>query len=256
MAETLEKLVKRVNGNGGIKNIKELGENHLLNILTKEIKRDEVFKRLQESKQEKIKIKEIVLESEIDFTPSVKKLQECYSGEIAETLGHLNDIYNNEICKIDKIFRSEFIGKGLVDLVEVISPDWCLVMKKNSVNLYKCYSPPFEVSEGYYQGESIIYDDTVCFLRGIYVNIMNPVVSHGTIYLSSEGRQHPNCASRHYGTACPGSLDGREIPLDDPKKLLTLLQEIASTYEKIHLDSSYYKPEINYEINKEDKKWS
>ena len=76
MAETLEKLVKRVNGNGGTSNIKELGENHLLNILTKEINRNEVFKRLQESKQEKIKIKEIVLESEIDFTPSLKKFQE------------------------------------------------------------------------------------------------------------------------------------------------------------------------------------
>ena len=110
MSETLEKLVKTINGNGGTINIKELDKNHLLNILTKEINRDEVFKRLQESKQEKIKIKEIVLESEIDFTPSVKKLQECYSGEIAETLGHLNDMYNNEVCKIDKIFRSEFIG--------------------------------------------------------------------------------------------------------------------------------------------------
>ena len=255
MAETLEKLVKTINGNGGISNIKELDENHLLNILTKEIKRDEVFKRLEESKQEKIKIKEIVLESEIDFTPSVKKLQECYSREIADTIGHLNDMYNNEVCKIDKILRGEFIGKGLTDLVEVISPEWCLVMKKNSVNLYKCYSPPFDVIQGYYQNDSIIYDDTVCFLRGIYVNIMNPIVSNGTIYLSSEGRQHPNCASRHYCTACPGSLDGREIPLDDPKKILTLLQEIANTYEKIHLDSSYYKPEINYEINQEDKKW-
>ena len=68
MAETqLEKLVKTINGNGGTSNIKELDENHLLNILTKEIKRDEVFKRLQESKQEKIKIKEIVLESEIVY---------------------------------------------------------------------------------------------------------------------------------------------------------------------------------------------
>lgn len=258
MAKTLERLVKTINGNGNgqLNNFKELDENHLQNILTKVIDRDEVLKKLADSKQEKIKIKEIVIESEIDFTPSVKKLQECYSGEIAEKISHLNDLYQNEVCKIDKIFRNEFIGRGLTELVEIISPDWCLVLKKNSVNLYRCYNPPHEVSEGYYQGNQIIYDETVCFLRGIYVNIMNPIVSNGTIYLSTEGRQHPNCASRHYGTACPGTLDGREIPIDKPEKLLTLLQEIASTYEKIHLDSSYYKPEINYEINEEGTKWS
>lgn len=255
MAETLEKLVKRINGNGDTSNVKELDKNHLQNVLTKEVKRDEVFKRLEDSKQDKIKIKEILLESEIDFTPSVKKLQDCYSREVADTIGRLSDMYNNEVCKVDKLFRSEFIGKGLADLAEVISPDWCLVIKKDSVNLYKCYNPPYEVIQGYYQNNSIIYDETVCFLRSIYVNIMNPKMGNGTIYLSTEGRQHPNCTNRHYGTACPGTLDGREIPIDKPKKILVLLQEIASTYEKIHLDSSYYKPDINYEINEEDTKW-
>jgi hypothetical protein len=167
-----------------------------------------VFKKLEDSKQDKIKIKEIVLESEIDFTPSVKKLQECYIGEITETIGRLSDMYNNEVCKVDKLFRSEFIGKGLTYLADVISPDWCLVIKKESVNLYRCYNPPYKVSQGYYQNNSIIYDETVCSLRGIYVNIMNPKVSNGTIYLSTEGKQHPNCTNKHYGSVCPGSLDG------------------------------------------------
>lgn len=127
-------------------------------------------------------------------------------------------------------------------------------MKDNSVNAYKFYNPPYEVTEGYYNSGIVHeYSSPVCSIRGIYVNILHAKITHGTIHLSTIGH-HPNCNVGGFGQACPGSFEDRDICLSDPSKLLSLLEEISSTYEKIHLDSSYYKPTIPFDV-KQEFKW-
>jgi hypothetical protein len=97
------------------------------------------------------------------------------------------------------------------------------------------------------------YDEPVCSIRGIYVNILHPQVTYGSILLSTEN-QHPNCDKKNFGSACVGSLENRDLPLDDSQKLLDLLNEISATYEVCHLDSAYYTPTINFKTRK-DKQW-
>jgi hypothetical protein len=90
-----------------------------------------------------------------------------------------------------------------------------------------------------------VYEEPVCYLKAVFLNLMHNVVTYGTINLSTEDGQHPNCEKNNFGAACAGSLQDRPIPLDNPEHLLQLLNEISSTYERIHLDSSYYTPSGN-----------
>jgi len=89
-----------------------------------------------------------------------------------------------------------------------------------------------------------VYEEPVCYLKAIYVNILHMKITYGTINLSTD-EQHPNCEKANFGQGCAGSLQDRPIPLDNPSELLQLLNEISSTYERIHLDSSYFTPSIN-----------
>jgi hypothetical protein len=225
----------------------------LKNVLTKEVKFKDLNERLLKSRQEKVLVKEITLESEIEFVNSLKQLKSIFKEELKTAIEKVNDLYQSEVLKLQKIYKSEVIGDALLDIVKTINKSgWVLLMKDTGVYCYKYYNPPFEVIEGYTEKGTVKeYEDTVCSLKGIYVNILHPKVTYGTILLATEN-QHPNADKAGLGVACIGTFEERNIPLDNPAELLGLLNEIQACYEVIHLDSCYYTPEINFKIRKEE----
>ncbi len=247
-----------VNGDPGESEIVDLHEDALLSILDAEVDAKEIHAKLWGSEQEKIKVRTIILDSRLDFVNSAKKLQEVFNTELVSVTNQLNEKYNAEVLKIKQLYRKELVGRGLIELINAVNEyDWVLVMKQNSVNLYKCYNPCYPVSHGYYEdGRIRDYADPVTYLRGIYVNILHPKITLGTIYLQTEGGAHPNCGTKGFGSACPGTLQDREIPITDTNELIALLNEISSTYEKMHLDSAYYVPTQNYTERKESPQWT
>jgi len=230
-------------------------DKHLVNIISREIKYKDLNERMLKSKQENVFIKEVSIESEIDYINSLKQLKGVFKTELQTAINKVNSLYQTELVKLQQLYRSAVVGESLIDIIKSISKkDWYLLMKDNSVNAYKFYNPPFEVTEGYFNSGIVHeYTSPVCSIRGIYVNILHHKITHGTIHLSTIG-QHPNCNVGGFGQACPGSFEDRDICLADPNKLLTLLEEISTTYEKIHLDSSYYKPTIPFDV-KHEYKW-
>jgi hypothetical protein len=244
------------NGSKNDSNLKlELASDSLRKVLTKEVKLKDFNERLLNSKQEKITVKEILLESELDYINSLKQLKTVFKEELKNAIDKVNDLYESETLKLQKLYKSEVVGDRLLDIVKTISKSgWILLMKESGVYCYKFYNPPFEVIEGHNEkGVIKEYDEPVCSIRGIYVNILHPQVTYGSILLSTEN-QHPNCDKKNFGSACVGSLENRDIPLDDSQKLLDLLNEISATYEVCHLDSAYYTPMINFKTRK-DKQW-
>ncbi|MCE1169382.1 MAG: hypothetical protein LWX70_14945 [Sphingobacteriia bacterium] len=227
------------------------------NILQREISSKDLVERLQKTKQDKISVKEIILDSEIDFINSIKQLKSVFEEELSEAIEKVNDLYNNELLKLQQIYRSEVIGGKLLELVKAVAPSgWYLLMKDSSVNLCRFYTPSYEVITGISEKKSMVYDysEPVCYLKAIYVNILHDKVTYGTIHLASE-MQHPNCDKDIFGQACAGNLEGREIPLDDTEELLQLLNEISLTYQRFHLDSSYYTPTTNFITRKDTTLW-
>ena len=225
----------------------------LKNVITKELKFKDLNDRLSKARQEKVRIREVVLETEIDFVSSLKQLKSVFKEELKTAIDRTNDLYRNELLKLQGLYRSEVIGDRLMDIVKKVSTaGWCLLMKDQSVNLCKFYNPPFEVRIGTSEnmGEVREYSTAVCELKAIYVNILHTEITSGTIHLSTVN-QHPNCDEKNFGVACTGSLDERPIPLDNSDKLLELLNEISATYERIHLDSTYYDPNIGYSLRKD-----
>lgn len=237
----------------------ELASESLKNVLTKEIKLKDLNTKLLNAKQETVTVKEIVLESDIEFVNSLKKLKSIFRDELKSAIDKVNDIYQSEVLKLQKIYKTEIVGDALLNIVKTISPNgWILLMKDSGVFAYKHYSPPLAIVEGYSAEKGIIkeYEEPVCSLKSIYVNVLHPHITYGTVLLATdEGQQHPNCDKSSFGEACVGDLDERDIPLDDPEKLLVLLQEISATYEKIHLDSAYFTPTINVIKTRKDEKW-
>jgi len=225
----------------------------LKNVITKELKLKDLNDRLSKARQEKVRIREVVLETELDFVSSLKQLKTVFKEELKTAIDRTNDLYQNELCKLQSIYRSEVIGDRLMDIVKTVSSaGWCLLMKNQSVNLCKFYNPPHRVCIGISEnmGEVREYTTSVCELKAIYVNILHTEITSGTIHLSTVD-QHPNCDEKNFGVACTGSLDGRPIPLDNADNLLVLLGEISTTYERIHLDSTYFDPNINYALRKD-----
>jgi hypothetical protein len=225
----------------------------LKNVLTKEVKFKDLNERMLKSRQEKVLVKEVTLESEIEFVNSLKQLKSIFKEELKTAIEKVNDLYQSEVLKLQKIYKSEVIGDALLDIVKTISKaGWVLLMKDTGVYAYKFYSPPFEVIEGYTEKGTVKdYEEPVCFLRGIYVNILHPKVTYGTILLATEN-QHPNADKANLGVACIGTFEEREIPLDSPHELLDLLNEIQACYEVVHLDSCYFTPEQNFKLRKEE----
>lgn len=233
-----------------------LAADSLKNILSKEMKFKELNDRLLKSRQEKVLVKEVVLESEIEFVNSLKQLKSIFKEELKTAIDKVNDLYQSEVLKLEKIYKSEVIGNALLDMVKTISKSgWILLMKETGVYAYKYYNPPFEITEGY-TDKGIVkeYEEPVCSLKGIYINILHPQITYGTILLSTFG-QHPNADKASMGTACNGTFEERNIPLDNAQDLLDLLNEIQTCYEVVHLDSCYYTPSINFKTRKDDSKW-
>lgn len=252
-----EDFFRRVNKNknGEDENLKlSLASDSLKNILSKEMKFKDLNDRLLKSRQEKVLVKEVVLESEIEFLNSLKQLKSIFRDELKTAIDKVNDLYQSEVLKLEKIYKSEVIGNALLDIVKTISKaGWVLVMKDTGVYCYKYYNPPFEVTEGYTQKGNIkIYEEAVCNIRGIYLNILSPKIMYGSILLSTEGGQHPNVDHKDFGTCCNGDFEDRNIPLDNPTELLELLNEIQACYEVVHLDSCYYTPDIKFQTRKEE----
>lgn len=250
-----EDFFKRVNKNKSEDDKLKLSltSDSLKNILAKEMKFKDLNDRLLKSRQEKVMVKEVVLESEIEFVNSLKQLKSIFKEELKTAIDKVNDLYTSEVLKLEKIYKSEVIGTALLDIVTTISKSgWVLVMKETGVYCYKFYSPPLEVIEGHTEkGVIKEYEEPVCSLRGIYVNILHPQITYGTVLLACDG-QHPNSDKATMGTACVGTFEERSIPLDNAQELLGLLNEIEATYQIVHLDSCYYTPDIKFQTRKEE----
>jgi len=233
-----------------------LASDSLKNILAKEMKFKDLNDRLLKSRQEKVLVKEVVLESEIEFVNSLKQLKSIFKEELKTAIDKVNDLYQSEVLKLEKIYKSEVIGNALLDIVKTISKaGWILLMKETGVYCYKYYNIPLDIIEGYADKGTIKeYEDPVCSLRGIYVNILHPKITYGTILLATDG-QHPNADKSSLGVACNGTFEDRIIPLDNAQDLLDLLTEIQACYEVVHLDSCYYTPDINFKLRKDENTW-
>lgn len=237
--------LKRLNENKKDESKLTLAGETLINVIAKEVKFKDLNDRLQSSRQEKVLVKEVFLESELDFINSLKQLKSVFKEELKQAIEKVNDLYQNELLKLQQLYRSEVIGDKLLEIVRTVNDSgWYLLMKNNSVNLCKFYSPAYEVVEGISENSDMVkvFEDPVCYLKAIFVNILHTKITYGTINLSTEDGQHPNCEKNNFGAACAGSLQDRPIPLDNPSDLLQLLNEISNTYQRIFLDSSYYTP--------------
>ncbi|MDD5361390.1 MAG: hypothetical protein PHN88_04610 [Ignavibacteria bacterium] len=253
-----ESFIKRLNEDKKEGDLKlDFSGDTLRNVISREIKMKDLNEKLIQSKQEKITVREVILTSELDFVNSIKQLKSVFKEELKAAIDKVNDLYNNEVIKLQQLYRSEVIGSKLLEMVRTVATEgWYLLMKDASVNLCKFYQPAYEVTIGISETKGIIYDyeDPVCHLKAIYVNILHNKISFSTINLASDG-QHPNCEKATFGTACAGSLAGRPITLDDPDALLQLLNEISSTYERFYMDSSYYKPIGESTTRKDNTVW-
>ncbi|MFA5010539.1 MAG: hypothetical protein WC644_01175 [Ignavibacteria bacterium] len=248
---------RRIGQNEGETNLDLVpAADYMKNYLTKEIKFKDLNEKLMKSRQEKVVIKEILLESEVELISSLKQLKTVFKDELKQAIDKLNDMYTNELMKLQQLYRSEVIGDKLLEIVKTVaSSGWYLLMKDSSVNLCKFYDPPFEVQTGISSDKGHIkeYVSPVCYLKAIFVNILHTKITTGTIRLSTEN-QHPNADKNNFGTACNGTFEDKEIPLDDPEQLRVLLDEISSTYERIHLDSCYYTP-LEQSKTRKDNTW-
>lgn len=229
----------------------------LKSLITKELSVSDLQNKLDNCQQDKITVKEIVVESAIDFLQSVKQLKNVFQFELEQALTKVNDLYNQELLKLQSLYRNAVIGKPLMDLVKKLSEnEYSLVMMNNRVYAYKYYDPVYEVIEGHYNSGVVHeYQDPVCKLKSIYVNLLHPNITSGTVLINTEGR-HPNASDSGLSEACVGSMDGREIPINNPEALVTLLDEICAMYEIMHLDSAYFIPESEFEERQVKLKWT
>ena len=235
----------------------DLETDTLKSLITKELSVSDLQNKLDNCQQDKITVKEIVVESAIDFLQSVKQLKNVFQFELEQALTKVNDLYNQELLKLQSLYRNVVIGKPLMDLVKKLSEnEYCLVMMNSRVYAYKYYDPVYDVIEGHYNSGVVHeYQDPVCKLKSIYVNLLHPKITSGTVLINTE-RRHPNASDSGLSEACVGSMDGREIPINNPEALITLLDEICAMYEIMHLDSAYFLPESEYEERREKLKWT
>jgi len=251
-----EDFFRRVNKNKSDDTKLSLVTDSLKNVLTKEVKFKDLNERLLKSRQEKVMVKEVTLESEIEFVNSLKQLKSIFKEELKTAIEKVNDLYQSEVLKLQKIYKSEVIGEALLNIVKTIEKSgWVLVMKNSGVYAYKFYNPPHDITLGYTdKGTVKEYEEPVASLRGIYVNILHPQILTGTILLATDG-QHPNASQANLGVACNGTFEERNIPLDNSQELLDLLNEIQACYEVVHLDSCYYTPTQNFKLRKDNEVW-
>lgn len=230
---------------------------HLKEIIEKELPVMDIYPMLLAAKQDKINFKQIIVESEIDFINSAVQLKNVFDTQIKTAIYKLEEIYERESLNIKSLYHQNFFGKSFLNLIKVLNENkFSLVMMNERVYAYKYYDPPLSVDEGHYESGVIFnYDDSICELKGVYVNLLHPKITNGTVLINTE-RRHPNAKGSGLSEACTGSLDDKEIPINDPEALVQLLNSICEMYEIAHLDSAYFMPEQNYEKVEEEKKWT
>ena len=89
----------------------------------------------------------------------------------------------------------------------------------------------------------------------MYLNLLHPKIINGSILISTDSR-HPNANASGLTEVCVGNLEDRKIPLENTEALIELLNNICTTYEAMHLDSSYFMPEQNYSTKQGVLKWT
>lgn len=256
METHINKVDDVLNNNYQIKEI-PFEKDHFKNLLIREINFNDLYQRLYGAKQDKIKIKEVILESEIDFIKSVKQLKSLFDTELENMTQKMNDIFNQELLKVKTLYHQSIIGNYLLQLIELLKNEqMSLIIKDGTIWLYKFYNPTFEVCEGYTQDDSeICYDESICELKGIYLNLLHPKITNGSIMITSK-MHHPNVRNEGFSEACPGTLSNREIPIDKPAELISFMKEICKVYEKVHLGSAYYTPSISYSKKENSQTWT
>jgi hypothetical protein len=229
----------------------------LLKSITKELNSQEVYNKLLSAKQEKIKVKEVILESEIDFIASAKKLKNVFENQLYEAIEKVTDIYNRELLNLQSYYRNKLAGEGLMTLIKALNEsEYSIVMMNSRIYAYKYYDPFHEVKEGQFQsGVTFVYEKPVCLLKGVYVNLLHPKIINGSILISTDSR-HPNANASGLTEVCVGNLEDRKIPLENTESLIDLLNSVCSTYEVCHLDSAYFIPEHKYSTKEGALKWT
>ena len=254
--ETIETFINKANNNSTIEEVPEI-KNNLEKSLVKELSFNEVYSKLLASKQETIKVKEITIESEIDFLNSAKQLKGVFELQLTAAIEKVNDLYNRELLNLQTYYRNKFAGEGLMALIKDLSnSEYSLIIMNARIYAYKYYEPFHPVTEGHYESGMVYsYDEPVCSLKGLYLNLLHTRITSGSILISTEGR-HPNASSKGLTEVCVGNLEGRSIPIENTTELLELLNEICATYEVMHLDSAYYTPEGSYITKNGGLKWT
>lgn len=205
--------------------------------------------RLRNVVQDRVKVKEVTIETEVDITRSISNMRAQYQREVENKISIMNNRFEVLAEKLTKTYKQTIAGEKLTELVNIVGThNWSLIMKPNSVNLVYFYNPYFQLVRGVRTdlGEAYLYKSPVCLIKAIYFNILHESIGGSTIRLSLSGR-HPNVEHAEFGTSCPGNLADEKIPLDNPQELLTLLNRVKKTYETAHLESSYYRPTIEKE---------
>lgn len=252
---TLETFIERISQSEAVdetpENIKSCED--LMKEIEETVNLAQLIQKLYAAKQDKFVIKEIKLESEIDFIKSINQLKQVFQSELYSATNTIKSLYANELINLETIRQKEIFGKHLITLItELSSSGYCLVMKNSIVWAYKYYESPYEVVIGHKETQSdevneyiVEYEEPVCKIKSIYVNLLHPKITLGTIMLNTEGR-HPNAEDSGLTSVCSGTLEDREIVLTEPEKLITLLDEICHTYEIMNLASAYYIPTGKY----------
>lgn len=254
--ETIETFINKVNTNSSAEEVPEL-QYKLEESLIKEISFNEVYSKLLASKQESIKVKEITIESEIDFINSAKQLKAVFELQLTAAIEKVNDLYNRELLNLQTYYRNKFAGEGLMSLIKALSnSEYSLIIMNARIYAYRYYEPFHPVTEGHYESGMVYsYDEPVCSLKGVYVNLLHTRITSGSILISTVGR-HPNASNKGLTEVCVGNLEGRSIPIENTDSLLELLNEICTTYEVMHLDSAYFQPEGSYTSKEGALKWT
>lgn len=239
----LESFMDRVQGDNSTTTPNLPDPNELSQILSSEISWDSFINKLNSAVRSTITIKEVIMESKIQLAQTIAKMKQAYRSEIAQITDRMNDLWVSKLAEVDKLYREGLIGKKLIELINSLD-GWQLLMKPNSVQLCKFYTPPkpVTISISIDRNSKKEYHEPVCHIKAIYVNLLHAKITRGTIKLSTD-RQHPNVDTSGLGTACVGQLEDREINLSKPGELISLLKEIETTYERIHSDSAYFTPE-------------
>lgn len=233
--------------------------NELIQEITRTYDYNELARILQNTRQRTFKIVEIKTEEELDLRKTIQQIREKAEYQIDSHLQNVRMRYENEIQKIETAYKKMLAGQTLLDATKAIfSIGWHIEITNGEVYFVKFYNPPYPVIEGFAEengGKRIKYISPVCTLKSIVVKAAHPFITSGTIIVRMKEGRHPNVNNSN-DEACHGKLGKRVINIANPVELQGLLMEIAQTYQRIHLDSAYYNPDISYKTIERNTVWT